>query len=71
MTEVGVAVVEDDMASDYTIVLENKKEITASNLRRQKRVEIKRFGNTVSYLGSKNELIDFKREMDGEYEVFE
>ena len=66
LTDVGLAVHEDEQISGYTIVLENGKTVTARDLKRLKRVWLPRHASTVSYLAAKNALIDYAREFDRE-----
>ena len=63
LTDVAVAVLEERDGPEYTIILENGKKITASDLKMQKRVSLPKHATTVSYLATKNALIDFSREV--------
>ena len=72
LTDVGVAVLEDGEVDDFSIELDNGKKVHASNLKRQKRVKVASYGNTIKYLSAKNVLIDFSREPDeDEFDVIE
>ncbi|WP_420397539.1 hypothetical protein [Nioella sp.] len=62
LTGVGEKIVEAD-DEDYTIVLEDERRLTSSNLKMVRKVRVKKQYNTVNWVELKRHLVEFFREL--------